>query len=267
MAKYNAIKAISEQLKKMPNSRVNNSKSELYNKYIKKFDLDLKESCCIRPEKEICKNCNKENTFKIDPKTSCEICVECGLSVNCIYNNESPVYTDNIEQVIVFNYKRNNHFQECLNQLQAKENTTIPACIIRDLSIEFKKYNITDPKQFTNALVQSYLKKLKYNKYYEHIPFIKDKLGIKPPIMSSDLEETLCNLFIELQSPYSKFCPDDRVNFLNYYYTAYKLCELLGETQYLQHFPMLKDKEKRVEQDNIWKKICTELNWEFIPTI
>ena len=29
-------------------------------------------------------------------------------------------------------------------------------------------------------------------------------------------------------------------NFLNYYYTAYKLCELLGETKYLQDFPMLK---------------------------
>jgi len=108
---------------------------------------------------------------------------------------------------------------------------------------------------------------LGYNKYYEHIPFIKDKLGIKPPIMTPELEEILCNLFIELQAPYSKFCPDGRVNFLNYYYTAYKLCELLGETQYLQHFPMLKDQEKRIEQDTIWKQICEELDWEFIPTI
>jgi hypothetical protein len=29
---------------------------------------------------------------------------------------------------------------------------------------------------------------------------------------------------------------------------------------------MLKDKEKRIEQDYIWKKICEELNWVFIPT-
>ena len=85
--------------------------------------------------------------------------------------------------------------------------------------------------------------------------------------MSPELEETLCNLFIELQSPYSKYCPDDRVNFLNYYYTAYKLCELLGEEKYLPFFPMLKDKEKRIEQDTIWKKICEELDWEFIHTI
>ena len=85
--------------------------------------------------------------------------------------------------------------------------------------------------------------------------------------MSPELEETLCNLFIELQAPYSKYCPDDRVNFLNYYYTAYKLCELLGETQYLKDFPILKDREKRMEQDQIWKQICSDLDWEFIPTL
>lgn len=121
--------------------------------------------------------------------------------------------------------------------------------------------------EITNIKTKEILKKLGYNKYYEHIPFIKDKLGIKPPIMSQELEETLCNLFIEIQSYYSKHCPEDRVNFLNYYYTAFKLCELLGEEQYLEDFPMLKDPEKRIEQDIIWKKICEELDWEFIPTI
>jgi hypothetical protein len=30
---------------------------------------------------------------------------------------------------------------------------------------------------------------------------------------------------------------------------------------------MLKDREKRIEQDEIWKNICCELEWEFIPTI
>ena len=85
--------------------------------------------------------------------------------------------------------------------------------------------------------------------------------------MSPELEEKLCSLFIELQRPYAKCCPDDRVNFLNYYYTIYKLCELLEEDSFLPFFPMLKDREKRMEQDTIWKKICEELNWQFIPTI
>ena len=35
--------------------------------------------------------------------------------------------------------------------------------------------------------------------------------------MSQELEEILCNLFIDIQTPYAKYCPEDRVNFLNYY--------------------------------------------------
>lgn len=30
---------------------------------------------------------------------------------------------------------------------------------------------------------------------------------------------------------------------------------------------MLKDREKLIEQDDIWKKICNILNWEFIATV
>jgi hypothetical protein len=29
---------------------------------------------------------------------------------------------------------------------------------------------------------------------------------------------------------------------------------------------MLKDREKRIEQDQIWKQICLEFDWVFIPT-
>jgi hypothetical protein len=30
---------------------------------------------------------------------------------------------------------------------------------------------------------------------------------------------------------------------------------------------MLKDREKIIEQDEIWKKMCSELDWEFIATV
>ena len=194
------------------------------------------------------------------------ICNTCFKSIPYLIENEKPSYKEPPKEVCFYAYKRINHFKEILAQFQGKETTQIPSDVIENIKIQIKKER-TDVSQITNNKTKEILKKLGYNKYYEHIPFIKDKLGIKPPVMSQELEETLCNLFIELQAPYSKFCPDDRVNFLNYYYTAYKLCELLGETYYLEFFPMLKDREKRIEQDNIWKQICAELDWEFIPTI
>jgi hypothetical protein len=214
---------------------------------------------------DICKFCFKGELLPLEDE-GVLMCNQCYRYIPYLIENEKPSYKEPPKEVCFYAYKRINHFKEILAQFQGKETTQIPYDVIENIKLQIKKERI-ETTEITNIKTKEILKKLGYNKYYEHIPFIKDKLGIKPPVMSSDLEETLCNLFIELQSPYSKFCPDDRVNFLNYYYTAYKLCELLGEDQYLPHFPMLKDKEKRIEQDNIWKKICAELNWEFIPTI
>jgi hypothetical protein len=214
---------------------------------------------------DICQVCHKGELIPLEEE-GIMICNICSRSIPYLIENEKPSYKEPPKEVCFYAYKRINHFKEILAQFQGKETTQIPPDVIENIKLQIKKERI-ELSQITNLKTKEILKKLGYNKYYEHIPFIKDKLGIKPPIMSPELEETLCNLFIELQSPYSKFCPDDRVNFLNYYYTAYKLCELLGEDTYLEHFPMLKDPEKRMEQDVIWKKICQELDWEFIPTI
>ena len=214
---------------------------------------------------DICKSCNKGELIPVDHE-GILICNNCHISVKYLVDNEKSSYKEPPKELCFYAYKRINHFREILAQFQAKETTQIPDEVLLNIKLQIKKERI-ELNQITNKKAKEILKKLGYNKYYEHIPFIKDKMGIKPPIMSPELEETLCNLFMEIQAPYAKYCPDDRVNFLNYYYTVYKLCELLNQVQFLEFFPMLKDREKRIEQDEIWKKICYELDWEFIPTI
>jgi len=224
--------------------------------------LDVGSFVC---QTDVCQHCHKGELIPLEDE-GVLICNQCARNTPYLIENEKPSYKEPPKEVCFYAYKRINHFKEILAQFQGKETTQIPPEVIENIKLQIKKERIEN-EQITNLKTKEILKKLGYNKYYEHIPFIKDKLGIKPPIMTQQLEETLCNLFVELQSPYSKYCPDDRVNFLNYYYTAYKLCELLGETQYLEDFPMLKDKEKRIEQDMIWRKICEELDWEYNPTI
>jgi hypothetical protein len=29
----------------------------------------------------------------------------------------------------------------------------------------------------------------------------------------------------------------------------------------------MKDREKQLEQDMIWKKVCSDLDWEYFPTV
>tara|TARA_B110000003_G_scaffold118819_1_gene121302 strand:- start:21622 stop:22752 length:1131 start_codon:yes stop_codon:yes gene_type:complete len=214
---------------------------------------------------EHCEWCKTGEMIPIDHE-GLLVCNNCSRNKVFLVENEKPSYKEPPKEVCFYAYKRINHFREILAQFQAKESTQIPPQVIEDIKLQIIKERIS-LEQLSNKKTKDILKKLGYNKYYEHIPFIKDKLGIKPPIMSPELEETLCNLFMDIQAPYAKYCPDDRVNFLNYYYTVYKLCELLDQRQFLPFFPMLKDREKRIEQDEIWKKICSELDWEFIPTI
>jgi len=172
------------------------------------------------------------------------------------------------EKIINYSYKRENHFNEWLSQFQAQEMTTIPDEVIESLRSELKKIKIRKLEDITHAKIRSLLKKLRLNKFYEHVPYITNILnGIKPPSMSQGLEETLRMMFKDIQKPFDDNCPTERKNFLSYSYVLYKMCELLGEDEYLQYFPLLKSKEKLYQQDVIWRLITQQLRWEFIPTV
>ncbi len=251
--------ANTSQLMKKNNTINKNVENFMNNNGFCKFD----NKYCYQDS--ICQICKSGELIEQNSE-GVKICNQCGNSVKFIVQNIKPSYKDPPKDVSFYAYKRINHFREILAQFQAKESTTISDEIIERIKKQIEKERITI-NELSNQKTKELLKKLGYNKYYEHISFIKEKLGISPPLMSSALEETLCNLFIEIQIPYAKYCPKNRVNFLNYYYTIYKLCEMLNYKEFLPYFPMLKDREKIIEQDQIWKKICQELNWNFIHTV
>ena len=171
------------------------------------------------------------------------ICNKCGIRTAFLVAHEKPSYKEPPKEVCFYAYKRINHFREILAQFQAKETTQIPPEVLNNIKAQIKKERIT-VRDLSNKKAKDILKKLGYNKYYEHIPFIKDKLGIKPPIMHPELEERLCNLFLEIQKPYAKHCPDGRVNFLNYYYVLYKTDSCTDCTNIKNVFKDNQDKTK-----------------------
>jgi hypothetical protein len=248
--------------KKEPNTT--NAEISYSKQYLRNINEEFIDINDFVQNSELCDYCHGE-LAPIDSE-GVLLCKKCFKQQPYLVEHEKPSYKEPPKEVSFYAYKKINHFREVLAQFQAKETTQIDEVIIENIKKQIKKERLTID-QLTNTKTKEILKKLGYNKYYEHIPFIKDKLGIKPPIMSIELENKLCNLFIQIQKPYSKFCPDNRKNFLNYNYILYKLCELLEEDQYLPYLNMLKDQFKRIEQDEIWKQICEYLNWEFIPTL
>jgi hypothetical protein len=242
-----------------------NKNKNIVQKYLTNVDESFLDINTYVRETDICQNCFKGEMIPLDDE-GVVICNICAVNIPYLIENEKPSYKEPPKEVCFYAYKKINHFKEILAQFQGKETTQIPDEVIEQIQQQIKKERISI-KHLTHSKTKEILKKLGFNKYYEHIAFIKNKLGIKPPVFSPELEDTLCNLFMEIQAPYAKTSPDYRVNFLNYYYVLFKFCELLGEIQYLDDIPLLKDREKLIEQDETWKKMCFELNWVFIPTV
>ena len=242
-----------------------NKNKNLVQKYLSNIDESFLDMNAFVRDSDICQNCYKGEMIPLDDE-GVLICNICAVNIPYLIENEKPSYKEPPKEVCFYAYKKINHFKEILSQFQGKETTQISNDVIDQIHQQIKKERI-GLAQLTHHKTKEILKKLGFNKYYEHIAFIKNKLGIKPPVFSPELEDTLCNLFMEIQAPYAKTCPDYRINFLNYYYVLFKFCELLEETQFLHDIPLLKDREKLIEQDETWKRMCVELDWEFIPTV
>lgn len=240
-------------------------KSSLVDKYlsiinkqhVRKVDQD---------EIEICKVCKASMTcLQYD---AIMICDYCGYQELLLVEQNRPILKQNTKDTSHFSYKRINHFREWCNQVQGKESTDIPDEIFEKILNEIKKEKITDTKTITYNKMRDILKRLRINKYYEHINYIINRInGIPTPQFSPELEEKLCNMFRNIQGPFLKHCPKDRKNFLSYSYVLYKFFQILGLHEYLKYFPLLKSREKLYVQDQIWKKICKELNYEIIPSL
>ena len=251
-------------------SRKGVQRNDIYKKYLKEvengYDDDKHKERAVHDAP--CRSCGAMYSRVFEESVSEEICKECGAVEYLLGEEVGFKEEQEIEKHIVYSYKRENHFNEWISQFQAKESTHVPDEVVAKLRTEFRKQKVKDLSEITHEKVKALLKKLNYAKYYEHVPYIATIVsGITPPTMPQELEDKLRLMFHSIQAPFEKHKPANRKNFLSYSFVLYKLSELLGEDQYLPCFPLLKSREKLYVQDQIWKKICDELRWEFIPTI
>jgi uncharacterized Zn finger protein (UPF0148 family) len=196
------------------------------------------------------------------------VCPNCGITQKILVESDKQSCKDPPKEVVCMGYKRINHFRECVAQIQAKETTDIPEDLYDQIIFELKKERFHNMAELTPDKLRDILKKIKKNKYYEHIPHIINQLnGLPPPTYSKDLQVMLDRMFTEIQIPFQKYRPKNRKNFLSYSYVLYKFFELLDMKDHCKNFNLLKSREKLYAQDLIWKKITKALGWKFIKSI
>ena len=244
----------------------NNNRSKLLETYLSYTDKNYINNNLIC-NSNICYYCKSKKINNL-PHDGLLYCNDCSTVEYIITDNEKPGYKEPPKEISYFSYNRINHFNEWLAQSQGKETTDIPEEIFDKIYIELKKNKIDNMAVLDYEKIKSILKKTKVNKYYEHIPYILNRItGKLSPQLSPELEEKLRNMFRDIQGPFIKYSPPNRKNFLSYSYVIHKFLEILGEDKYIKYFPLLKSREKLHQQEIIFEKICTDLNWQFIKSI
>jgi len=243
------------------------SKKKLFDEYASRMKLNTGEPSEMK--KAVTEHCERCNIAREEiGDEGILVCPLCGSEEYMLVVSDLPSFRDPPKERNNYAYKKINHLNEILNQFQAKESTIIPNEVMNEVVLEIKKRRIQNVAELTEKDMREILKKLNRSKYYEHATHIISRLnGNPPPTITPEIEEKIRAMFQEIQAPFLIYCPDDRTNFLSYSYILYKFFELLELDEYKVYFPLLKSRDRLIAHDQIWKKICDYLKWEFIQSV
>lgn len=262
----NHIQSEDNFMRKIVNSQLGKQNKQLYKEFNHIVNNTIDQNYEICTNSYYCVNCKR---LKVLVQTESNlVCENCGHVEYYLDNNQNTTtYEQEINTETNINhgiYKRMSHFNDILSNSQAKNNVKIPEEVINNVKNELKK-EIKKTK-LTQSKIKSILKKINCSKYYEHanklIAILTNTNTLQIPV---EVEQKLKTMFRMIQAPFEKHRPSNRSNFLSYSYCFYQLLVLLDEQKFTILFPLLKSREKLREQDIIWKKICDELDWHFIP--
>ena len=144
-------------------SQDNDHTSSMISEYLS--DVHNEAPKLVIDSKDVCKLCSG-HMILIATK-SVMACQQCGYATTYLDATTSSVsYGDEVE-FASFSYKRLNHFNEWLQQVQAKESFEIPQDVIDQVMTELHRQRVAY-KDIDQKKVREVLKTLKLRKTYEH---------------------------------------------------------------------------------------------------
>lgn len=225
-------------------------------------------------EDNFCEPCQQ---FRVQKQTEAKmVCPNCGEEISVIMDSDKPSLKDPPPETRHYEYKRFNHFCDWLSKIQGKESSEVPQDVINTVLLEIKRERITNLYDLDEETIRRYLRKhadKKYDKHYNHTAQILFKInGIQPLTLSPEREKDYKMMFLMIQEPYERHCPETRSNFSSYSYIIFKFAQLLDDEPVMKQMKLLKSKDKLNQLDVIWKKICRDLGgaekgWKFLPSV
>jgi stress-induced morphogen len=194
------------------------------------------------------------------------ICPMCGFTYKQLATVSNYTENNRINVTQRYVYEKRAHFVDSVKKFQGKQNTTIHDNVYKALRKKIENHGL-ELSQVTKEHIYEFLSLTSNAGHYEDITLIYYAITGVPPPNISHLEEELYSLFEQIEAIYNRIKPPDRRNFLNGQYVLFKLLEKLNYKCRQEDFYILKTRDKMLEHDQVWKRICDELSWTYKDTV
>lgn len=164
-----------------------------------------------------------------------------------------------------YTYKAVTHLDDTMRTAEGSEPYVVPPHDLERIMIVLRARRIK-PEDLTIAIVRNVIDGLKGMKVEHAVQCYSRLSGYAPRRMTQYMKEQMRLMFNAHVVPFRKHCRD-RINHLNFSYTLYKYCELLGYWEMLESFPLLRGEQNLAKHDAILSQVCKDLDWQYIPTI
>jgi hypothetical protein len=263
----NQLKNLGDSLRKII-SATPGKKSVVYDREIKTQIVDMKLFPLETTPKAICVSCSSE-IFPSNINMYETSCLKCG-ALNKLENPSAKQELYPEIRIKCGNYDPNRHCRMWIDRIQAKETQEIPQELIDKLKHMLERDSkVLNPTYVTCALIRRYFRKTGFARYNEHIPLIRAKLtGKMPPELTDQELRKISNYFDEAIRIYNMKSAEFRKSNCPYHpYFIYKIIEaIIPDSDHRKKGILscihLQSRDTLIENDNIWRIICNQLNKE-----
>jgi hypothetical protein len=273
---YKAELRIPANISFFNNKKGNTKLDEIASKYIEIAKLYIPIKFHKLEKTAVVNKCQCGNSVDFIIGDNTISCGKCSIEIPIQSVQNSFKDIDRVNMSQKYKYKRKVHFKDTTNQYQGKQNKkSNDEKVYSELSSQFEKMGILVPEaktwyekhaNITKDIIYMVLGEIKQNKRYEDINFIHNYFtGVQCPDISH-LEDKLYRDFDRVVEVYDSL-KVDRKNFLHSKYVLYQLLRIRDVKVDERDFDILKTRDRLVEHDEIWEKICKALQFQFKPCV
>lgn len=196
-------------------------------------------------------------------------CAECNSEIRKLDDSYNFKDSSRLNLTSRYKYSKQGHFTDIIQKFQGKHNVQIKPEVYDDIKEKMKHNGLTEDT-LKKEHVYIFLSNAKHGKHYDDVNLIYYELtGKNPPDISQYQEqlEVMSELVEQAFEELKSTSDIKRSSSINVHYKLMKMLEILEYDFNIEDFNFLKTREKILEHDENWKKICTRIGWPYYPTI